>query len=315
MGSLVVSVLLVMTAGLIFTRVDAAPTDISLSPSAGTVSTTVTVTGSACWPGLGVNSARASVIGLTLGVSDSDIEVPAGGAWSTQFVVPTNAIEGPHVIAALCVAGLGSYTYLPLTFTVTAPPASSTTLAPSTTVATTVTSTFIPTTTAALEQGGPTTTAGSGLGATTTTAAGGLGATTTTIDVAAGPSGGGGSNGDGRAPDSASGSHAVTTAQLPPSTEAAATPTSIGQDAPVEIESISADRVERGGRQPLGFGSLTPIGDGWVGLLVSALIAMLIMSGVLAVAWFAWLRHTDARQWWLRWMHQITDIRSHARPR
>jgi hypothetical protein len=41
---------------------------------------------------------------------------------------------------------------------------------------------------------------------------------------------------------------------------------------------------------------------------------MSIMAAVLAVAWFAWLRHTDARQWWMRWMKQITHIRSQPRP-
>jgi hypothetical protein len=277
---------LVALAGMFLARVDAAPTDVGLSPSEGVVGTTVTVTGSGCFPSLLVNPAHVSVTGVTLGVN-VDAAVPAEGAWSIQFVVPTNAIEGPHVIGAACVAGLGSYPYVPLTFTVTAPPASSTTLIPTTTIAINVT-TSTP--------------------APLTTVASVLGTSTTIINGAADPSGGGG-EGQGTRPVQA-GADAATTTQQSASIASGPTTTSLTPG-----ESVSASRVEHDRkRQPLGFGSLSPIGDGWLGALVSALLAVLVLSGLLAMAWFVWLRHTRARGWWLRWMSQITDIRSHARP-
>ena len=196
------------------------------------------------------------------------------------------------MITAACVAGLGSYPYLPLTFTVTAPPASSTTLIPTTTITLNVT-TSTP--------------------APLTTVAAVLGASTTTIAGAADPSGDGG-EGQGTRPVQA-GADAVTTTQST-SIVSDPTPTSLTEGDPDAVdEVVSAARTEHvRRRQPLGFDALSPIGDGWLGALISALLAVLVLSGLLAMAWFLWLRHTRAREWWLRWMNQITDIRSHARP-
>ena len=78
-GLLLVVFDLVVLAGMLLTRVDAAPTDVGLSPSEGVVGTTVTVTGSACFPSLLVNPAQVSVTGFTLGVN-VNVVVPAGGA-------------------------------------------------------------------------------------------------------------------------------------------------------------------------------------------------------------------------------------------
>jgi hypothetical protein len=259
-------------------RVDAAPTDVGLSPSAGPVGTTVTVTGTACSPGLIINPSRARVLGVTLGV-DADVAVSAGGAWSVQFVVPTDAIVGAHAIAAVCVTDPVPLTYVPLTFTVTAAPASSsTTLAPPTTVATTVASTIAAAAAPPDSGASPDPTPG-------------VASPTTSVD-------------------------SVATTQAPVATATDPTTTNITQSGPVAVdELVSAARVEPGRRrQPLGFGALSPIGEGWLRWLLSVLLVMLVLSGVFAVAWFYWLRHTRAREWWLRWMHQITDIRSHARP-
>jgi hypothetical protein len=64
----------------------------------------------------------------------------------------------------------------------------------------------------------------------------------------------------------------------------------------------------------LAFGDLSPIGRGWMGILLFTLIVAAFMSAVLAILWFRWLRHTRAREWWIRWHNQILRIRAHARP-
>jgi hypothetical protein len=52
-----------------------------------------------------------------------------------------------------------------------------------------------------------------------------------------------------------------------------------------------------------------------MGLLLSLLIVAAFASASLAILWFRWLRHTRAREWWIRWQNQILRIRAHARPR
>jgi hypothetical protein len=92
--------------------------------------------------------------------------------------------------------------------------------------------------------------------------------------------------------------------------------TSATQDAPVVVDELAVARVDKsGGRSSFALGALSPIGDGWLGLVIGFLVALLMVSGVVAVTWFCWLRHTRAQQWWLRWMNQIVHIRSHARLR
>src|SRR5262245_13768578 len=77
----------------------AALTDVDVGPSNGPVGTTVTVSGSACLPGLLINPSHAGVLVLTLGVS-IDVVVPPNGAWSVQFDVPPGALPGAHAIVA-----------------------------------------------------------------------------------------------------------------------------------------------------------------------------------------------------------------------
>jgi hypothetical protein len=232
------------------------------------------------------------VVGITLGV-DFDVAVAVGGAWSVQFIVPADAVEGTHAIAAACVRDSVPSAYVPLTFTVTGAPASSTTLVPTTTITIDVTTSSLP---------------------PVTTVAAVLGASTTTIGGAADPSGDGVED-QGTRPVQA-GADAATTTQQSASIVSGSTTTSLTQGDPVAVdETVTAARVDHDRQRPsLGFGALSPIGDGWLGALIGALLAVLLLSGLLAMAWFLWLRHTRAREWWLRWMNQIADIRSHARP-
>jgi len=83
----------------------------------------------------------------------------------------------------------------------------------------------------------------------------------------------------------------------------------------VAEEFVAAARTERGERRrPLVFGALTPLGRGWMGVLISLLLAAALVSAIVAILWFRWLRHTQAREWWIRWFHQILRIRAHASP-
>jgi hypothetical protein len=83
----------------------------------------------------------------------------------------------------------------------------------------------------------------------------------------------------------------------------------------VAEEVVSAARTERGERRrPLVFGALSPLGQGWMGVLISVLLAAAFAILIIAILWFRWLRHTRAREWWIRWFHQILRIRAHASP-
>src|SRR5204862_7412467 len=120
--------------------------------------------------------------------------------------------------------------------------------------------------------------------------------------AAAAPPGSGASVDEGGSPDPALGVAPSTTAD-------------ITHSGPVAVdELVSAARVEHGRRQPLGFGALSPIGEGWLHWLLSVLLVMTVVSGGFAVAWCCWLRDTRARQWLMRWMQQMGAIRSHAWP-
>ena len=275
------------------TRADAALTDAWVTPGAGTTGTTVTVSGSACLPGILFNPSQAGVLGLTLGVNIT-VPVPASGEWSVQFVVPDNALEGLHAIVATCTRDLVPLPYIPLTFTVEAQAPPTTTVGPSTTVTTTITSTTIPPTTLSTASG------------TSTTLA------PTDVEPGALPVDGGIQSGDSptaTVPPAATQQTSTTTAESAiASTSRETSTTTIG----AVVSAARATRDDR--RRSLVFGSLTPIGRGWVGWLISALIAALLVSGLLAFLWFRWLRHTRAREWWLRWFNQVLHIRSHARP-
>ena len=83
----------------------------------------------------------------------------------------------------------------------------------------------------------------------------------------------------------------------------------------VSEEVITAARTERvDRRRPLVFGALSPIGRGWMGVLISILLVAAFISAIVALLWFRWLRHTRAHEWWIRWFHQILRIRAHASP-
>src|SRR5437667_3173392 len=281
MASLV-SVALVVIPWLFLARVAAAPTDVSVIPNAGAVGTTVTVSGSACSPGLFVNPSRARIVGVTLGV-DTDVAVPANGAWSVEFVVTANAIESAHTIAATCLKDSLPVPYVPLIFTVTAAPAPSTTLASSTTVTTTVTS-------------------GSG---------------TTTVAAAADASGRDANESEGQDPGTRNAAEPPAPAEASTTTAVDRTMTSIARDTSegaIDVVVSAARSGDDNRRRSLVFGALSPISQGWLRLLVGLLVAAVVVSGVIAILWFQWLRHTRAREWWIRWMNQIVHIRSHARP-
>ena len=274
---------------------DAALTDAAVEPSLGEVGTAVTVSGSACPPGLLVNPSHAAVLVVTLGVT-IDVAVPADGAWSVEFIVPAGALVGPHAIVATCTRDLLPLPYLPLTFTVTAAetPAPTTTINLSAAATTTAAPTTAPTTTLAAAVG-----------------------TSTTLDPAiAIPPGEAPPQTDQRPSDSAS--VETTLLVVPPTVAPAGDPapsTSTVTSVVTGETVVSADRIERDDRRrPLVFGALSPIGRGWIGALLSGLLAFAFASGVVAVLWFRWLRHSRAREWWLRWFNQILRIRTHARP-
>jgi hypothetical protein len=234
------------------------------------------------------------VVILTLGVN-IDLAVPPSGEWSAQFVVPSGALEGLHAIVVTCTLDLVPVPYLPLTFTVTAPepPPPSTTIEPAGTTTTTVTST-LPTTTITLTSGG---------------------STTTVAPSAVAP--GDSPRSDDGAPSGTAPTEAPTT--TPDTTRSVANGTAPSTSHAVSVavseEVITAARTERlDRRRPLVFGALSPIGLGWMGVLISILLLAAFISAIGALLWFRWLRHTQAREWWIRWFHQILRIRAHASP-
>jgi hypothetical protein len=80
-------------------------------------------------------------------------------------------------------------------------------------------------------------------------------------------------------------------------------------------DGVQAARRTTGPRgRALAFGALSPIGHGWMAILLWALIVAALVSALIAILWFRWLRHTRARGWWVRWQNQILRIRAHARP-
>jgi hypothetical protein len=290
------SVLVAVTAPAWFVvRADAALTDVAISPGAGAVGTTVTVSGSACGPGLLVNPSHVGVLGATLGVT-IDMAVPTSGAWSTQFFVPTGALQGLHAIVVTCTRDLAPLPYMPLTFTVNADIPAPTTTIDTASVSTTVTSTTVATTIA------------SGPSGSTTIGSAEIAPIIAPFDDP--PS-------DDRV---RSGGPFANVAPEPaerlPSTTTEPAVTSTAQPTPAaSVEAVSASRTARDDRRrSLVFGALSPIGQGWLRWLVSALVFASVVAGALALLWFRWLRHTRARVWWVRWMHQILHIRSHARP-
>ena len=274
-------------------RAEAALTDVAVDPTSGPVGTAVTVSGSACPPGILINPSRAGVLIVTLGVS-IDVVVPASGEWSVPFVVPSGALQGAHAIVVTCTRDLLPLPYLPLTFTVTAPepPPPSTTIEPAGAPTTTV-STTLPTTTIASAPTGSTTTA------------------PTAVTSSDAPR-----QSDGEMPE-ASPTEAPTT--TPATTRWASDEPSPSTSHAVSVaaseEVVSAARTERGERRrPLAFGALSPLGRGWMGVLISILLAAAFAILIVAILWFRWLRHTQAREWWIRWFHQILRIRAHASP-
>ncbi|MEO8694159.1 MAG: hypothetical protein ABI658_11620 [Acidimicrobiales bacterium] len=277
---------------LFATGASAALTDVAIDPTSGAAGTAVTVSGSACPPGLLINPSHAGVLIATLGVS-IDVVVPASGIWSAQFVVPAGALQGLHAIVVTCTRDLVPLPYVPLTFTVTtaALPPPSTTLQPAG-VTTTVASTA------------PTTTSGADTTTSTTTIA------TNGVTPGAPPPI------DGTVAESSALESATTTPRTTRSTTETISPsTSQAVAAAASGEAVSVARIARPDpRRPLVFGALSPIGRGWMGWLITVLLLALIISGVVAYSWFRWLRHTRAREWWIRWFHQILRIRAHARP-
>lgn len=272
---------------------DAALTDATVGPPSGEVGTTVTVSGSACPPGLLINPSRAGILVVTLGVS-IDVPVAANGTWSVHFSVPANALPGAHAIVATCTRDLVPLPYIPLTFTVIAPepPAPSTTIegtAPTTTIVATTTTTAPP------SAAGP---------STTTAMVGGLGP--------------GDDPPAGERPPSTKGLETVepniSTHGVPVTTNATAVTTTRGTSVAGAAHAVVAARVDRDDRRSLVFGALSPVGHGWMGLLVSVLIIAAFLSALLALLWFRWLRHTRAREWWISWYNQILRIKAHARP-
>ena len=282
--------LAVLTSWAFLGRADAAVGDVGVTPTRGELGTTVTVSGSACLPGLLINPSRAGVSVATLGVT-LDVAVPPSGAWSVQFVVPAGALPGLHAIVATCTRDLVPLPYLPLTFTVTAPepPAPPTTIEPA--GATTTVTTTVPLTTTPAEGSGP-------------PSAGPIASVPTdrppTDRVSDLPI-------DEMTPPALVTTMPVAAEQTPTAPHIAPTP--------VADAVVSAGRVAREeGRRPLVFGALSPIGRGWMAILVTSLIAAAFVSAILAFLWFRWLRHTRAREWWIRWFHQILRLRAHARP-
>jgi hypothetical protein len=293
-GRLAVSLTLALLAALsLFGPAYAALDDVTVDPGHAPPGTTITISGWACPPGLLVNPSRAGVLILTLGVS-IDVPVPPSGAWSAQFVIPQGALPGAHAIVATCTRDLVPLPYLPLAVTVDAPPAPPPP-PPSTTIDTGVdqtTTTLAPTTTTPPP---PTT---EGPNTTTTLAPGAVG-------------GGPGSTAGPSRPTTTTGAATTTTA----APDEAVTTTVADGAVAAGRDGVQAARRGTGARgRALVFGALSPIGHGWMVILLWALIAAALVSALLAILWFRWLRHTRAREWWVRWHNQVLRIRAHARP-
>jgi len=110
---------------------DAAVTAFTLSPHAGPPGTVVHVSGAGCNPGL-LGSPQTDFVSVTAPTLRVSVRVPvsANGSWSGAFTVPADGGSGSSAtVTAVCVSGgFASLTtiYSPQTFTVTAPPATTT---------------------------------------------------------------------------------------------------------------------------------------------------------------------------------------------
>jgi len=110
---------------------DAAVTAFTLSPHAGPPGTVVHVSGAGCNPGL-LGSPQTDYVSVTAPTLRVSFRVPvsANGSWSGSFTVPADGGSGSSAtVTAVCVSGgFASLTtiYSPQTFTVTAPPATTT---------------------------------------------------------------------------------------------------------------------------------------------------------------------------------------------
>jgi hypothetical protein len=107
-------------------------TDISLTPASGAIGTEVTVSGDNCRK-VGQDLSSVHLLGISLGV-DLTITPEPNGSWSGGFTVPSEAIEGPHVLVATCTRSVSVVPYVPVMFTVTAEPTTVTTSSVGTTV-------------------------------------------------------------------------------------------------------------------------------------------------------------------------------------
>jgi hypothetical protein len=108
-------------------------TDISVTPASGAVGTEVTVSGDNCRKS-GQEPSSVHVLAPTLGV-DLTITPEPNGSWSGDFSVPSEAIEGPHVLVATCTRNASVVPYVPVMFTVTGAPVTVTTSSVGTTAA------------------------------------------------------------------------------------------------------------------------------------------------------------------------------------
>jgi hypothetical protein len=108
-------------------------TDIALTPESGAVGSDVTISGDNCRKS-GQEPSSVHVLAPTLGV-DLTITPEPNGSWSGDFSVPSEAIEGPHVLVATCTRNASVVPYVPVMFTVTGVPVTVTTSSVGTTVA------------------------------------------------------------------------------------------------------------------------------------------------------------------------------------
>ena len=106
----------------------------SMTPTSGPPGTTVSVSGTGCAPGLLLSSSHdfVAISVATVPPVSKHIAVTANGAWSDTISIPANAAAASAVVTAACFSGdLQSLLtiYAPQTFTVTQPPAPTTTIA------------------------------------------------------------------------------------------------------------------------------------------------------------------------------------------
>ena len=120
-------------------------TSFRLSPTSGPPGAVVKISGHGCTPAL-TPLAGNDYVKVTAPALQVSIQVPvaASGSWHGSFTVPANATAAPGLVAALCVTGgwpALTTIYTPQTFTVIAPPPSTTptTTAPGSTTPTTPT--------------------------------------------------------------------------------------------------------------------------------------------------------------------------------